>query len=234
MSKELDWIDMGTCVAPEGRFIWGVHEPCFRVPNLREEDLILSLGQPRQGESPTNAANFPPGEVEEPGADPIYEVANPFPFRGTTYIGKAWADAAAADPTRIAIACPLKVSLEKAIKKGLGPSAETVEQIFAYLPDPVRLALATSSTDSNDLKRLAEISCEFVWDSKNVKPTGLAYAPDAQGRLKPKIFNHRLYEAVANNPYLPAVYKEVMVLRPGIQGDSEIVGEWRSPGSHVV
>ncbi|MEJ2660662.1 MAG: hypothetical protein P8Z73_08065, partial [Desulfobacteraceae bacterium] len=27
--------------------------------------------------------------------------------------------------------------------------------------------------------------------------------------------------------------KEVMVLRPGIQGDSEIVGQWRTPGSHV-
>ncbi len=233
MQKETDWIDLGTCVSPQGSFVWAMHEPRFQVLNLREADFIQSLGQTRQGESRTNAANFPPGDVEESGADPIYEVANPFPFRGTTYIGKAWADATAADPTRIAIATPLKVSLEKALKKALGTSADAVAQAFVHLPDPVRLALATTSTDPNDLKHLAKICCEFVWDPKGLGPIGLAHAPDGQGRLTPKIFNHRLYEAVANNPHLPAAYKEVMVLRPGIQGDSEIVGQWRSPGSHA-
>ncbi len=233
MQKETDWIDLGTCVSPEGRFIWAMHEPRFQALNLRAEDFILTLGQTRQGQSRTNAANFPPGDVEEPGADPIYEVANPFPFRGTTYIGKAWADATAADPTRIAIATPVKVSLEKALNKALGTSADAVAQAFAHLPDPVRLALATTSTDPNDLKRLAKISCEFVWDPEGLRPIGLVHAPDGQGRLRPKIFNQRLYDAVANNPHLPSTYKEVMVLRPGIQGDSEIVGQWRTPGSHV-
>jgi hypothetical protein len=38
---------------------------------------------------------------------------------------------------------------------------------------------------------------------------------------------------VANNPCLPDLYKEVMVLRPGVQGQSEIVGEWRTGGSRV-
>ncbi len=233
MRTETDWMDLGTCVSPEGRFVWGLHEPNFRTLNLREEDFILSLGQTPRGESRTNTANFPPGDVVENGADPIFEVANPFPFRGTTYIGKAWADATAADPTRIAIASPLKVSLEKAIKRALGSSAESVEQIFAHLPDPLRLALATTSTDPDDLKRLARISCQFILDPKGVKPIGLVHAPDAQGRLRPRIFNHRLYEAVANNPYLPVSYKEAMILRPGIQGDSEIVGQWRASGSHV-
>jgi hypothetical protein len=233
MQTKTDWIDLGTCVSPEGRFVWGVHEPRFRVLNLREDDFILSLGQTPQGESRTNAANFPPGDVKENGADPIFEVANPFPFRGTTYIGKAWADATAADPTRIAIASPLKVSLGKAIKRALGPSAASVEQVFAHLPDPLRLALASTSTDPDDLKRLARISCQFIMDPKGVKPVGLVHAPDAQGRLRPKIFNRRLYETVVNNPCLPGDYKEAMVLRPGIQGDSEIVGQWRASGSHI-
>ena len=233
MQKEKDWIELGTCVSPEGRFIWALHEPHFQVLNLREEDFILPLGQTRQGEPQTNHANFPIGDVEEAGADPIYEVPNPFPFRGTTYIGKPWADATAADPTRIAIASPLKVSLKNAIKKALDISAETIEQVFVHLPDPLRLALATTSTDPEDLKLLAKISCQFIWDPKGVKPIGLSYAPDGQGRSRPRIFNHRLYEAVANNPYLPATYKEAMILRPGIQGASEIVGQWRTPGSHV-
>ncbi len=233
MHIETDWIDLGTCVSPEGRFVWGVHEPSFRTLNLREDDFILSLGPAPGGESRTNAANFPSGDVEENGADPIFEVANPFPFRGTTYIAKAWADAAAADPTRIGIASPLKVSLGKAIKRALGPSVESVERIFAHLPDPLRLALATTSSDPEDLKRLARISCQLIWDPKGVQPMGIAHAPDAQGRLRPKIFNHRLYEAVANNPYLPVTYKEAMILRPGIQGDSEIVGQWRASGSHI-
>ncbi len=233
MQKKPIRVDLGTCVSPQGRFLWGLHQPRFQVLNLREEDFILCLGKTRQGESRTNNANFPSGDVDETGADPIYEVANPFPFRGATYIAKAWADATAADPTRIAIASPSTVSFEKAIHKALGPSPDAVERLFAHLPDPVRLALATTSTDPNDLQRLAQNCCQLVWDSKGVKPMGVAHAPDARGRLKPKIFNQRLYDAVANNPYLPDAYKEVMVLRPGIQGGSEIVGQWRGPGSHV-
>lgn len=233
MKKETDWIDLGTCVSPEGRFVWALHQPRFQVLNLRQDDFIEPLGQDRSGAIRTNAVNFPSGDVEEAGADPIFEVANPFPFRGTTYIGKAWADAAAVDPTRIAIAPPSKVSLEKALKKSLALSADAMAQVFAHLPDPVRLALATTSTDPNDLKRLAEISCEFVRDAESGQPVALAHATDARGRLEAKIFNHRLFEAVANNPHLPDTFKQVMVLRPGVQGGSEIVGQWRTPGSHV-
>jgi hypothetical protein len=233
MKKKDDWIDLGTSVSPEGRFVWALHQPRFHVRNLRRDDFIETLGRDRLGTTRTNAANFPPGDVQEAGADPIFEVANPLPFRGTTFIGKAWADATAADPTRIAIAPPSKVSLERSLKKSLALPADAMARIFSHLPDPVRLALATTSTDPSDLKRLAEISCEFVWDTGGARPVALVHATDARGQLEPKIFNHRLFEAVANNPHLPDAFKEVMVLRPGIQGGSEIVGQWRSPGSHV-
>jgi hypothetical protein len=233
MKKKYDWIDLGTSVSPEGRFVWALHQPRFHVRNLRRDDFIETLGRDRLGTTRTNAANFPPGDVQEAGADPIFEVANPLPFRGTTFIGKAWADATAADPTRIAIAPPSKVSLDRSLKKSLALPADAMDRVFSHLPDPVRLALATTSTDPNDLKRLAEISCEFVWDTGGARPVALVHATDARGQLEPKIFNHRLFEAVANNPHLPDAFKEVMVLRPGIQGGSEIVGQWRSPGSHV-
>ncbi|MCP4686717.1 MAG: hypothetical protein GY859_01630, partial [Desulfobacterales bacterium] len=47
----------------------------------------------------------------------------------------------------------------------------------------------------------------------------------------PAISNMALFEAVANNRFLPLDYREVMVLRPGAQGGSEIVGEWRDKPS---
>ncbi|MBW2466281.1 MAG: hypothetical protein JRF02_03190 [Deltaproteobacteria bacterium] len=65
-------------------------------------------------------------------------------------------------------------------------------------------------------------------------PIGLRYVMDAKGRKRPKILNHELFEALVNNSALPDIYKEVMVLRPGAQGDSEIVGEWPPESdSHV-
>lgn len=233
MEDHQHWIHLGTCVSPEGKFVYGLHEPHFKTINLREEDIILALGETNTGQCVKNHANFPSGDVDEPSAGSIYEIANPFPFRGTTFIGKGWADATATDPTRISISSPPKVSFEQTVKKVVGPSSEKIHNLFAVLPDSIRLALATTSTDSGDLKRLAEIACRFVFDDHTGLPKGLAFAPDDNGHVKPQIFNRRLFEAVANNPYLDPAYKEVMVLRPGIQGVSEIVGEWNHPPSHV-
>jgi hypothetical protein len=233
MADQQDWIQLGTCVAPDGRFVFGLHCPRFKTVNLREEDALLALGETNRGKPVNNQANFPAGEVDEPSAGSIYEVANPLPFRGTTFIGKEWADAAAADPTRIAIASPMKVSFAKAARKVSGAVPERIERLFAALPEPIRLALATTSTDPDDLRRLAETTCQFVRDDRTGRPTGVAFAEDETGRMKPKIFNQRLYDAVANNPHLDDDYKEAMVLRPGIQGSSEIVGEWRRPQSHI-
>jgi hypothetical protein len=56
-------------------------------------------------------------------------------------------------------------------------------------------------------------------------PTGLVYAAGPGGSPQPVIHKHLLFEAVANNPHLPDPYKVAMVIRPGAQGGSEIVGE---------
>jgi hypothetical protein len=233
MVDQQNWMQLRTCVAPNGKFVCGLHRPHFTTLNLREADFRLVLGQTGQGEAVENRDNFPAGDVDAPSADPIYEVANPLPFRGTTFIGKRWADAAAADPTRIAIASPMKVSLTQAARRVDAAAADMTERLFAALPDPLRLALATTSTDPVDLRRLAETTCQFVKDEQTGLPTGVVFAEDERGRLRPKIFNLRLYKAVANNPYLDIAYRQAMVLRPGIQGDSEIVGEWGRSDSHV-
>ncbi|MEZ4579887.1 MAG: hypothetical protein R2875_18300, partial [Desulfobacterales bacterium] len=49
---------------------------------------------------------------------------------------------------------------------------------------------------------------------------------DESGAVRPVITDAPLYEVIANNPHLPDVYKRLMVLTPGVQGKSEIVGEW--------
>ena len=62
----------------------------------------------------------------------------------------------------------------------------------------------------------------------------MRYDRRPDGSLRPLIHDHLLFEAVANNPHLPDPYKIVMVIRPGAQGGSEIVGEWPADGrSHV-
>jgi hypothetical protein len=233
MKNRSNWADLRTCVSPEGRFVFGLHKPFFQTANLRSTDADLVLGRTDNGRTVLNSVNFPPGDVDAAAADPIYEVANPFPFRGTTFIGKPWADRNARDLTRIAIAPPVRVSLGDTLKQVAGITGAAVENLFACLPGPLKLALATTSTDPEDLKLLAKDCCRMIFDQHSGLPTGLVYAKNAQGIERPCISNPLLYEAVANNPNLDDTYKEVMVLRPGIQGRSEIVGQWHSPQSHV-
>jgi len=64
--------------------------------------------------------------------------------------------------------------------------------------------------------------------------TGLGYRQMSDGTIRPVIHDHALFEAVANNPHLPDSFKVAMVIRPGAQGGSEIVGEIpRSVETHV-
>jgi hypothetical protein len=227
-----------TCVSPEGKFIYGIHKPSFKTVNLREKDFLIPLGLDPTDNPVNNSKNFPAGDVEEPHGTWIYEIPNPFPFRGSTYIDRSWADAKADDPLTISLPSPQPTSmtdfLSKVLRCGKGGAKDILNEAFAELPETVLLALAATSTDPEDLVRLAEMACDFVYDQKENVPVGLRYEKDVKGRLRPKISNHELFETVVNNSYLPDIYKEVMVLHPGVQGGSEIVGEWPSESdSHV-
>ena len=58
-----------------------------------------------------NSANFPPGDLHVSGADWIFEIPNPLPFKGSTFIDKEWADASAGNPGKIRLAAAPEVSL---------------------------------------------------------------------------------------------------------------------------
>lgn len=216
-----------TCITPQGNFQYGIHKPAYTVTNLRPSADIKLLGLTEKNEPVSNDRNYPEGDVQVKRADWIFEIPNPFPFKGRTYIDKEWADASAENPRRISLPQPEQVSLSETLQHNSIDST-----LLEGLPAPLLLALATCSTDPNDLTRLAELSCDIIKDGD--VPTGLRYRQDASGRLRPVIHHHALFEAVANNAHLPDEYKIVMVIRPGAQGGSEIVGEWpQEKNSHV-
>ena len=178
------------------------------------------------GDPVLNEVNFPADEVAVPEADAIYEIANPFPFRGSTFISHAWAErnAAAVDGIRLPSRPP--VSLSKTLAaNNISPG------LIDALPRPLLLSLATCSTDPDDLVALAHRCCTFE-NSGQHEAVGVRYRDDACGNRRPEVSDEELFEAVANNPALPAPYKIAMVLRPGAQGASEIVGDFHD-NTHV-
>ncbi len=221
-----------TCVTSQQQFIYGIHKPSYTVCNLRAGKKVERLGAITgavEGKSERdNSDNFPDGTLSIPNADWIFEIPNPFPFRGTTFIDQEWADANAADYRRISLPANEHTSLTETLK-----DAGAQASLFSKLPAALLLALATCSTDPQDLVQLAELSCQIEKDTSGV-PIGLQYRRSKHGKIRPFLHDHPLFEAVANNPSLPDSYKKVMVLRPGAQGGSEIVGEWLKKGeSHV-
>jgi len=217
---------MRTCVTPEKRFVFSIHKPSYSVTNLRSRTRLEKLGMTGDDSPVLNHRNYPEGSVEVPDADWIYEIANPFPFRGTTYIGKAWADRSAEDPSRIKLAEPPPVSLH-----GCFNEQRIDPEVIAALPRPLLLGLATTSTDPDDLVLVARKCCRFTF-SADGQPTGLQY--EDSGGHRALIDDFDLFEAVANNPHLPDVYKIAMVVRPGAQGGSEIVGDYHAAESTHV
>lgn len=221
-------MELHTCVSPAGRFIYGIHRPHFTVDNFRPAAAVADLGLFPDGTRHRNTANFPQGPVREPAADTIFEVPNAFPFRGTTYIGKTWADNRAADPESIRLPQAPEVSFSESYSE-----ASSAASAIRSLPRPLQLALATTSTDFRDLRCLAHMACSLCLDKGSGRPWGLPFVRRADGKIKADVADEALFEAVANNPYLPEDYKQVMVLRPGAQGTSEIMGEWPDAHSHV-
>ena len=222
-------MNLRTCVTPNGEFVYGIHKPQYRVMNLRHEDRIESLGLVGANQHHDNRDNFPPVDVLVDRGDWVYEIANAFPFRGTTYISRSWADRKALAPESIRLSAPSAASLSAVLKSILGDAVASEAQLnalFKTLPDPVRLALATSSTDGGELERLSKLSCELVLDPDTGRPQGLRFREDNHGCRWPVIYDQAVFDAVGNNPHLADDYKQAMVLRPGVQGKSEIVGEY--------
>ena len=225
-------------VMPDGRFAVGIHRPSYRIDNLRCTQRATILGQGPNGREVKNHPNLPTGPIDVPAAGPIFEIANPLPWRGTTYIGKDWADRSAEAPHDIKLPSRPPVSIRQWFRDVTGSKALDEAQagkMLSRLPEPLKLALATTSTDPRDLEALAEQAAAFVRTSDDRRPTGLRYVRHGADGLRPEIHNHPLFEAVANNPCLPDDYKTAMVLQPGVQGTSAITGEWggRKDESHV-
>ena len=210
----------GTCVAPSGEFVYGIHKPRFKATNLRENDYIVHLGRTLNQEIVDNAANFPEKDVPVPAGAWVFEIPNAFPFMGATFILKSKAD-------RTVGGCnPFRELSERPDEGIANPSIQT--QSRAAL-----LSLASSSTNPEILASLAERSCEFVYDENTNIVSGRLYQQDDAGQLCPAILDHHLFQLVSNNPFLPDAYKRHMVLIPGVQGKSAIVGEYSEGDTHV-
>ena len=205
-------MNLRTCIAASGRFIIGVHKPTYSVQNIREKDYIGPLGEFPDGSLVENHPNFPAGDITESNADWIYEIPNAFPFRGATYISKHVADRWALNPLDISLPARPDMSFTRTASQWFSESEWSVEKkksIFNSLPETIQIAVAGNSTDSEDLGLLAELSCEFTYDQSSKYPTGLVYIHDENGTRKPKIHNYALFKVLANNSYLPDVYKAV-------------------------
>ncbi len=218
-----------TSISPQGRFRVGVHTPTYQVSNLRRRDHLCTLGLHEDDVVVDNQRNFPLGDVVVDNARPVYEICNPLPFRGCTFINSGWADDRASDPGLIALAPRPQLSLLKLLGDHCAP--DSARKILLQLPLPLRYELAATSTDPEELTLLAESCCSLVFAARGI-PVGLRYE-QRNGRRRPIIKDLELFETIANNPYLPDVYKEVMVLRPGVQGSSEIVGDYHANTTEI-
>ncbi|PIE65557.1 MAG: hypothetical protein CSA26_03105, partial [Desulfobacterales bacterium] len=209
-------------VTREGVFQVSVHCPSYSVTNVRASNFLMELGQGKDGTPINNAANFPDTDVAVTGTKKIYEIRNAFAFRGCTFIDSGWAIRHAHDPSLIRIEKPEHGSLLQTMLDN-GVATDQIEAILKQLPRHTLLDIAQNSDDEKELTLVVGNCCELRVDDTG-KPVGVAYIERA-GKPVPCIHDFELYETLANNPFLPDIYKEVMVLRPGAQGGSEIVGD---------
>ncbi|MBT4289366.1 MAG: hypothetical protein HOD92_18735 [Deltaproteobacteria bacterium] len=234
-------LKLRTCVSPKGCFVYGIHKPAYAVENLRGNSYLETLGKFPDGSKHTNLLNFPESNIEVEKADVIYEIPNPFPFRGATYINSHWANRNVNNINDICLPRIESTSFSQLLKKVLEKqklelTEETLRAAFQTLDQPLLITLASRSTDQEDLSILAKLSCDFIWDEADPdKPIGLKYQNTNHKIPKAVIHNHPVFETVVNNPALPEIYKKLMVLKPGAQGGSEIVGEIgkKNEKSHV-
>jgi hypothetical protein len=184
----------------------------------------MTLGHTSGWKAIDNAVNFPEGNVDVGSSSWIFEIPNSFPFMGATFIIKSHADqtAGGCNPFRR--------------ENGLSQDDpfETGDELdLSALPNRSLLALASISTDPKLLANLAEISCRFIHDEKTDKVSGRLYEEIRPGELRPVILDRNLFQLVSNNQFLPDEYKRHMVLIPGAQGESPIVGEFAADSTHI-
>ncbi|MDY6988416.1 MAG: hypothetical protein SWQ30_10205 [Thermodesulfobacteriota bacterium] len=218
-----------TCVAPSGDFVYGVHKSQFTACNLRENDDVAALGRTKDGTKIHNADNFPKTDVDVAPSTWVFEVPNAFPFMGATFIVKPCADNSTekANPFR-----PQGEDNGKPVSTG-EELDDIDEAVLERLPRTLLLALAGTSKDPQVLTTLAKRSCRFAFDEKTEVPSGMVYEKTKDGQWAPVVMDRHLFELVSNNPSLPDSYKEHMVLVPGAQGDSAIVGEYTLGDTHI-
>ncbi|MCJ7618326.1 MAG: hypothetical protein MUO43_17495, partial [Desulfobacterales bacterium] len=218
----MDELSVRTCVSSSGEFVYGIHKPDYTVVNLREKDHITTLGRIDDKTAVENKINFPANDVIIDNADWVFEIYNPFPFMGATFILKSSAD------KRIENANPFDIISKHKFSKLKAGINEFKDN------DPLLISLGKMSTDADLLIQLARKSCLFEFDPNTEDPVGIKYEKTKKGEIQQAIKNHHLFEIVSNNLFLPDSYKQAMVLIPGIQGPNKIVGEYKkSAGTHI-
>ena len=218
----------GSCVAPSGEFIYGIHKPHFTALNLRENDCILILGHGSDHVTIDNRDNFPADNVSVTASPWVFEVPNAFPFMGTTFIVNTNADRMVEDGN------PFKRHKEKSSGPVLTNQFDYMDNLaIERLPHAILLTLAKTSTDPQVLAKLARLSCRFEYDARTEMPSGVQYEKTEEGESRPGVLDWHLFDLVSNNPFLPDDYKQHMVLIPGAQGKSPIVGEHTEGGTHI-
>ena len=210
-----------TCVHPSGYFWVGIHEPSYNVLNHRLTNEIIKLGEVESGTIVKNEVNFPNCDLDIKSAQPIYEIPNSFPFWGTTYIlGDVAARKAESD---------IPISFFPAGQTSFDKWSDFEKIDINFIPRPIILTIAQTCKNPNILKKLLPLCAEFIVDS-NGQIKGLKYEKSEDGNIKAKIKDHDLYETLGNNPYLDDDLKRLLLLNPGVQGSSPIVGEYLEKG----
>ncbi|RUM87323.1 MAG: hypothetical protein DSZ23_06040, partial [Thermodesulfatator sp.] len=213
-----------TCVHPSGRFIAGVHRPSYRVINNRMSSEILPLGKTTDNETVFNHANFPDEDLHIASADPVYEIPNAFPMWGVTYILGRIAEKNGAQHAGF--------SFKPAGSRHFSGSCAVDDIDLLKLPRVLLLAIAQTCTDPVLLSKLCPMAAGLVF-SENGKPCGLRFREGNDGSLVPEILDHDLYDTLGNNPFLPDDLKALLLLNPGIQGTSPVVGEYSREDTHI-
>jgi len=227
-----------TCVDPSGTFICALHQPSYKVINHRQTDALAVLGHDPDGRAINNQINFPLRDLVVSHANGVYEIPNVFPFWGTTYILYNQARHFSEDPGRLRFrkddeesdrSVPLLKDLLTGSLTGTGKRTYSIRD----LPRSLVLTLAQTSRDPEVLKAIAHLVCDFEVDDKE-EPIGLRYKLNESGEPRPILHDRELFDVLGNNMALPDRYKVAMLLMPGLQGNSPIVGEYISgPQTHI-